>query len=39
MQLQPDDVVYMPFSYLRNIATTSSGIVASAASAAIYTIP
>lgn len=39
MQLQPDDIVYMPFSYLRNIATTSSGIVASAASAAIYTIP
>jgi polysaccharide biosynthesis/export protein len=39
MLLQPDDIVYMPFSYLRNIATTSSGIVASAASAAIFTIP
>jgi polysaccharide biosynthesis/export protein len=39
MLLQPDDVVYMPFSYLRNIATTSAGIVASAAGAAIYTIP
>lgn len=39
MLLQPDDIIYMPFSYLRNIATTSSGIVASATSAAIYTIP
>jgi polysaccharide biosynthesis/export protein len=39
MQLEPDDIVYIPFSYLKNIASTSSGIVASAASAAIYTIP
>ena len=37
--MEPDDILYMPFSYLRNIASTSSGIVASAASAAIYTIP
>jgi polysaccharide biosynthesis/export protein len=37
--LEADDVIYMPFSYLRNIASTSSGIVASAASAAIYTVP
>ncbi len=39
MLLQPDDVLYMPFSYLRNIASTSSGIFASAASAAVYVIP
>jgi polysaccharide export outer membrane protein len=37
--LQPDDVLYIPFSYLRNIASTSSGIVASASSAAVYAIP
>jgi polysaccharide export outer membrane protein len=37
--MEPDDIFYMPFSYLRNIASTSSGIVASAASAAIFTIP
>jgi polysaccharide export outer membrane protein len=37
--LEPDDVIYIPFSYLRNIASTSSGIVASATSAAIYTVP
>ncbi len=37
--MQPDDVLYMPFSYLRNIAANSSGIVASAGSAAIYAIP
>jgi polysaccharide export outer membrane protein len=37
--LQPDDVLYIPFSYLRNIAGNSSQIAASATSAAIYTIP
>jgi polysaccharide export outer membrane protein len=37
--LEPDDVIYMPFSYLRNIASTSSGIVASAAGAAVYAVP
>jgi len=37
--LQPDDVLYIPFSYVRNIASTSSGIVASATSAALYTVP
>jgi polysaccharide export outer membrane protein len=37
--LQPDDVLYIPFSYLRNIVASSSGIVASATSAAIYTLP
>jgi polysaccharide export outer membrane protein len=37
--LQPDDVLYMPFSYLRNLAVNASGIVASTASAAVYAIP
>jgi polysaccharide biosynthesis/export protein len=37
--LKPDDVLYVPFSYIRNIVASSSGIVASAASAAIYTMP
>jgi polysaccharide export outer membrane protein len=37
--LEPDDVIYIPFSYLRNIASTSSGIVASATGAAVYAIP
>ncbi len=39
LRMQPDDVVYIPFSYLRNVAATGSGIVASAAQASIYAIP
>jgi polysaccharide export outer membrane protein len=39
MALEPDDVIYIPFSYLRNVVSTSSGIVAAATSAAIYTVP
>ena len=34
--LLPDDVVYIPFSFLRNIGVNGQGILASAASAAIY---
>jgi polysaccharide biosynthesis/export protein len=34
--LLPDDVVYVPFSFMRNIAVNGSGILASATSAAIY---
>jgi polysaccharide export outer membrane protein len=34
--LQPDDIVYVPFSYLKNFAANGTGIAASAASAAIY---
>ena len=34
--LLPDDVVYVPFSFLRNIGVNSQGILASATSAAIY---
>jgi polysaccharide biosynthesis/export protein len=37
--LQPDDVLYIPFSYIKNIAASASGIVASTSSAALYTIP
>src|SRR6201996_6712304 len=34
--LLPDDVVYVPFSFMRNIGINGQGILASAASAAIY---
>ena len=34
--LLPDDVVYVPFSFMRNIGVQSQGILASATSAAIY---
>lgn len=37
--LEPDDVLYIPFSYLRNVASTASGIVALTSQAAIYTVP
>lgn len=37
--LQPDDVIFIPFSYLRNIGSNAAGILAAAASASIYTIP
>jgi len=37
--LHPDDVIFIPFSYLRNIGSNASGIVAAASSAAIYTVP
>lgn len=39
MDLKPDDILYIPFSYIRNIASNSSGIVASATSAAVYAVP
>jgi len=34
--LQADDMIYVPFSYLKNFAVSGSGIVASAGSAAVY---
>jgi polysaccharide export outer membrane protein len=34
--LQPGDIVYVPFSYMRNIAMNAGGIAASAAGAMIY---
>jgi len=35
--LLPDDVIYVPFSIVRNIGINGQGILASAASAVIYT--
>ena len=35
--LSADDVVYVPFSFLRNIAVNGQAILASAASAVVYT--
>jgi polysaccharide export outer membrane protein len=37
MQLSAGDIIYVPFSYLRNMVVGGSGIVAAATSAAIYT--
>jgi polysaccharide export outer membrane protein len=40
LALLPGDVLYLPFSYARNLATTGgAGISAAAAQAAVYTIP
>ncbi len=36
MPLQVDDIIYVPFSYMRNIAMNAGGIAASAAGALIY---
>jgi polysaccharide export outer membrane protein len=36
LPLQADDIIYVPFSYMRNFGMQASGLVASAASAAIY---
>lgn len=35
--LLPDDVIYVPFSFVRNLGVNGQGILASAASAVIYT--
>jgi polysaccharide biosynthesis/export protein len=37
--LQADDVIYMPFSYVRNLAVNASGIVASTSGAALHMAP
>lgn len=40
LALLPGDVLYLPFSYARNLATSGgAGITAAAAQAAVYTIP
>jgi len=36
LTLQADDIVYVPFSYVRNFAAEGSGMISSASSAAIY---
>lgn len=38
MVLQPNDVLYVPFSWMKNMAVSASSITASTASAAIYAI-
>jgi polysaccharide export outer membrane protein len=37
--LQPDDVLFIPFSYFRNIGANATGILAATASASIYAVP
>jgi polysaccharide biosynthesis/export protein len=39
LPMHPGDIVYVPFSYVRNVAAESSGVVAAATGAAIYTLP
>jgi polysaccharide export outer membrane protein len=39
LPLQAGDIVYVPFSYLRNLVVQSSGVVAAATSASIYALP
>jgi polysaccharide export outer membrane protein len=36
MPLEANDVIYVPFSYVRNIAVNLGGLIASTSSAAIY---
>lgn len=36
IQLQPDDIVYVPFSYARNVAVGAGSLVGATSSAAIY---
>lgn len=36
IQMQPDDVIFVPFSYMKNIVVNGTQILASASSAAIY---
>jgi polysaccharide export outer membrane protein len=36
MSLQPNDIVYVPFSWMKNVAVGSSSIGAATAGAAIY---
>ncbi len=36
LQLEANDIIYVPFSYLRNVGMQATGIVASVGSAAIY---
>jgi polysaccharide export outer membrane protein len=36
MELEADDIIYVPFSYMRNLALSLGGIVAATGSAAIH---
>jgi polysaccharide biosynthesis/export protein len=39
IDLQPNDIIYVPFSWMKNIAMSGSQIAASTSSAAIYAMP
>jgi polysaccharide export outer membrane protein len=39
LPMHPGDIIYVPFSYVRNVAAESSGVVAAATSATIYALP
>jgi polysaccharide export outer membrane protein len=39
IELQPNDIIYVPFSWMKNIAMSGSQIAASTSSAAIYAVP
>jgi polysaccharide export outer membrane protein len=39
LPMHPGDIIYVPFSYVRNVAEGATGIVSAATSAAIYTLP
>lgn len=39
IDLQANDIIYVPFSWMKNIAMSGSQIAASTASAAIYAVP
>jgi polysaccharide biosynthesis/export protein len=39
MPMHPGDIIYVPFSYIRNVASGATSVVSAAASAAIYTLP
>lgn len=38
VQLQPDDILYVPFSWMKNVAVNGSAIAASTAGAAVYVV-
>lgn len=39
MPLEPNDIIFVPFSWMKNMAMSSSSIAASTAGAAVYTLP
>jgi polysaccharide export outer membrane protein len=39
MDLQANDIIFVPFSWMKNVAMSSSQIAASTANAAIFAIP
>lgn len=39
MDLQPNDIVYVPFSWIKNVAMSGASIAASTAGAAVYAVP